>query len=361
MSNIQTLSRDQSLNDFEGRRKHLGQLKLVFKNRGGTFSLLRQFFAETFGGQTMPAAGGRTPLYPMTDCGCRHCPGGRHFLALRNSNRGQGPYPIKEPNPRYEIPCTARGVWEDGKGCGVVVYDLCNRARKWLSEQPGFREPESQNTGKDRTYGPSSNPASSQHESDDIPDSLESGDLEVIEETGELVVPCSPNVGHGSNTYGARLRSGAGETYVDSQREQDPMDYPWDPHDSDVVDDSDLYESQESCLQRGRKSTMVRVATLAYIAKQSSDLLLFIDAFERLRLERDLCVLHLCGCGVCRKGPDGRKLGGCTEPSHLMLGTMGLNKLHALWHECFNQVTDAAYPKIVGVAHEDSDSGRDLF
>lgn len=78
-----------------------------------------------------------------------------------------------------------------------------------------------------------------------------------------------------------------------------------------------------------RLSTKMRVAVLAYLQRFTHDSRQLRDEVFGFLGGCDLQVLHLCGCGV--RDADG-SFNGCTEPSHLILGTQSLNNLHYKYH-----------------------------
>ncbi len=135
-------------NDYIGRRKHLGQLALVFKHRHGTWYDFGQFLKHLF--SDSPRIG-RIATIPLVTVACRHNSGGRHHATLTDYTRNPQKYPMFD-HERYTRPCISIGAFEDKKNPGLVVADLCTRAKDFLlSIGKGDAR---QETGRDFDYNP---------------------------------------------------------------------------------------------------------------------------------------------------------------------------------------------------------------
>jgi len=109
-----------------------------------------------------------------------------------------------------------------------------------------------------------------------------------------------------------------------------------------------------------RSSTKVRAATLGYLRGFSLDPDRLREETRRLTLNRDLQVLHLCGCGIPFHNPEGTLVPGCCEWSHLKLGTAEENGRHKSYHIVMGMTVAEDYPALCGIVHKGQD-GNDLF
>jgi len=121
-------------------------------------------------------------------------------------------------------------------------------------------------------------------------------------------------------------------------------------------------ESHDSMVQFASRpsSTKMRAATLAYLAQFADRPRALRNEFRRLRREKDLMVVHLCGCGLCSAAPDGTKVLGCTEPSHLRLGTSAENLAHSSFHTTIRSFPAEAFPDMCRWMHT-TVYGKDVF
>jgi len=126
-------------------------------------------------------------------------------------------------------------------------------------------------------------------------------------------------------------------------------------------------ESNDGSQETGaRSSTKMRTATLAYLCQFWADPGRLEEEFSRLLKRPDLHILHLCGCGLCQKVPSGPGLGGtrilgCTEPTHLKLGTSEENSLHTSMHRAMNAISNDGYPTLVGLYQQGVAEVRELM
>lgn len=183
-------------------------------------------------------------------------------------------------------PCTSIGTAEDRKSNGFVFSDFRKKLRAWLSN-----------------YRPVECAGSSQEESDSDDDDLDEDDS-----------------GYESE----------GEGEVESSGDSQP--FPFDPDVYPTSDDPPI-ESKKR-----RTTTKARVVILTYLyVRARKGFQPFADAFAEL-LDSDLCLLHLCGCGlISKKATDNYgksyRLGSCTTGDHLMLGSRDLNARHKTAHD----------------------------
>ena len=117
---------------------------------------------------------------------------------------------------------------------------------------------------------------------------------------------------------------------------------------------SPLRSSQEDAT---RTSTGVRVHVLAYLYRFWDSPVQLEMAYHRLRDSSD-SILHLCGCGICRHGDKG-----CTEPSHLYLGTQQENLSHAHWHAVLENLTQdiAEYQTVLEIIRRRCPNSAGIF
>lgn len=99
----------------------------------------------------------------------------------------------------------------------------------------------------------------------------------------------------------------------------------------------------------------MRAATLGYLWNFADNPQQLRTEFRRLRSDRTLYVLHLCGCGICYETSSGVRVKGCVERSHLKLGSHEENERHKLYHQMlsFAQVSD--YANAVAIIHRSLD------
>jgi len=337
---------------MEGRGKHLGQLGLVFRHRGGTWGDFGQFLRTLF--SDSPSRGAVATTAPVI-IDCRHNPGGRHHPILTASTQNPQAYPMFN-HERYSRPCTGLGSFELGKNPGWVVADLCTRAQRFL-QSIGKGGTIALDPGRDVSYNPADYPMSS-------PPSVDAS----------IATDSQGSISQSNILDGPRVVSmPAEEDYGDDLFE-----------DEDVVDDlarianevegnvrprtsstmetpTGLHGSDDSILQEPtRSSTKMRVATLAYLWRFVQDPRELRTQFRLLRRDRSLHVLHLCGCGLCIQPSGGRRTLGCVERSHLMLGPKSVNDNHASHHQFLGLTRDHQYPRVIDEIHKAED-GAGLF
>ena len=105
-----------------------------------------------------------------------------------------------------------------------------------------------------------------------------------------------------------------------------------------------------------RVTTGIRVHVLAYLAGYRNDMVALQSAYHRLR-DTSLPILHLCGCGICGPGK------GCTEPTHLRLGTQAENITHAHCHAVLSCLTvdRQEYETVRGIINSRVPNGAGLI
>jgi hypothetical protein len=135
-----------------------------------------------------------------------------------------------------------------------------------------------------------------------------------------------------------------------------PRDYPI------LSSEGDFNPSDESfhASQQARSSTKMRAATLAYLRGFARDPERLREEMYRLRKERDLYVLHLCGCGLPYTNESGTLVPGCCEWSHLRLGTSVENALHRSYHIVMEKSNVEDFPQLCDIIHR-AEYGFDLF
>jgi len=334
-----------------GRAKHLGELAQVFKHRHGTWRDFGQFLKREFrdpsGQGTM--VGTASGLSEMT---CRHNAGGRHHTALAGA---LGP-PVHSPgfnHERFARPCVSFGSYDAGKNGGLVVHDLCVRAAAFLAAT-GRGDP-NESTRRDFDYDPHSALLSSSPRVGSSQVSDASGDVEMSEDITltQAAFESASGMGEvGGNDDGffddEDVREAPGQDDTDSGDDS-----------SCSVDVSDIPSSQDSAAQliaRG-SSTKMRAATLGYLWNFADDPRQLRTEFKRLRSDATVCVLHLCGCGLCFTEPSGVKVVGCAERSHLKLGSSEENGRHRTFHHMLELSPVPAYAGLVAIIHQARDGG----
>jgi hypothetical protein len=359
--------------DFVGRTKHLGQLALVFKHRHGTWSDFGQFLKHLF--QDSPRAGriATVPLVRMV--ACRHNDGGRHHTILTDCAQNPSNYPMFN-HERYTRPCISIGAFEDKKNPGLVVADLCTKAKDFLLSI-GKGDPR-QESGRDFDYDPGANPPSSPiplpggSQVSDAQDAIDNSnvvDSRRCQPVQRTVVPDSQEEEEDSDdAYGGDALFGDEDVMQEMEQILAAVEAsgggPQRPATaSSSMDTPSGYRgSEDSMLQfTGRPSTKIRAATLGYLWQ-------FADCpgelrmqFRLLRSDPAMQVLHLCGCGICYTQTDtNTRVHGCVERSHLKLGTAVENGRHKSYHTTMAFATVADYPQLCEIFHRSMD-GDGLF
>lgn len=120
-----------------GREAHLKTLQMIFFDRGATWADFGDFLCWLLSVPENPRVAGLTVpgvrLPTVSEISCRHNSGGRHFPYINDAASKSGRYPMLESHPRYTRPCLGIGSWEANKGPGLVVDDVCNKARAFLN------------------------------------------------------------------------------------------------------------------------------------------------------------------------------------------------------------------------------------
>lgn len=344
--------------DVRGRKKHLGELALIFRHRGGTWRDFGLFLEHLFGEE--PGVGEMVHPPELREVACRHqAPGGRHAAILEDSVENRKRFPMFEGHRRYARPCVSIGTWEDGKNPGLVVYDLGQKAARFLQSIGPAGDSDGE-AARDPSYEPDSSMVCSSTGLPEAPSPPDSNDMapdsQVTHITdsnasimdvdlrspspGEEPVPDAPIEAEDTDTDEPEGLMG--------ELEEEGTLPPW--LDVMLETPADFDSQQDSMLRSTRSTTKMRAATLAYLHGFADQPLQLREEFRRLR-STDMMVLHLCGCGMCYKQPDGTKVFGCAEHSHLRLGYADENKAHVRFHFMLEQLDGELYAKQAEIIH----------
>jgi hypothetical protein len=348
MSSLQALASSENT----GRRKHLGELALVFRHRHGTWAdfghFLRALFRDT---SEQPLEG--APV--MRDCGCRHTSGGVHYPVLQAVAANPLLYPMFD-NERYTRPCISIGAFEDKKNPGLVMDDVCQKASKFL-KSIGKGDPD-EPSGRDFGYVP----LDDENEPDFV--AVDSQLMEGIS---------SSNIVTSIRERGLPVTLDDGE-FEDSLFEDEDVlteintlieaidgDLSF-SNEGTMETPSGYSESQDSVIQSGtRTSTKIRAATLGYLWQFATQPSKLREQFRVLRNDPSMHVLHLCGCGICYKRDGGVRVYGCVEKMHLKLGTADLNSVHTAYHQILSFSGASNYARMCEANHANGPTGEGVF
>lgn len=358
-----------------GRRKHLGELALVFKHRHGTWRQFGLFLENLFQEGSVYGKG----IHSHKDCMCRHAPGGKHYAFLRAAAAEPDKYPVLM-TPHYHQPCFSIGSWDKAKNPGFVVHDLCVRAHKFLEEVQGLGpgqlerdfdyDPEEHEQSQSTVGGASVDP--------DSQGAIDRANIVIggrdrqgrrassqeVSESGHLPVPEDGTHWDGDDMFEDQdvledldAMLSAAQLYTQPRPSAVPehvshlVSYP-----TSMETPTGYAQSTDSRLASStRSSTKLRVATLAYLCQYSRKPEELREAFRRLRNDKKAHVLHLCGCGICYER-NGIRYPGCCEPSHLMLGSFTENKLQESCHVTINISLDVStYESLIGLWRKNKD------
>lgn len=264
-----------------GRKKHLTALFSIFEPYATCWEDFGGFLKVLFGETTPPslAPSGRgepaVRVEPLEtrQCLCRHNEGGQHHSYLYTDERAEargGELDIAVFNhTRYSRPCITTGAQEEKKNPGIVVADLCTKARNYLLL------------------------------------------------TGRQIE------GHGVSCANSMS--------------------------------TDLQTTP-------RLSTKMRVATLAYLLNFADAPEQLAEQFRRLHDDRELFILHLCGCGLSSRNKQRHNIwhGGCCEKTHLQLGYHEENHAHRCYHYTITTVKPEDYT-VVCESIRKTTYGKNLF
>jgi hypothetical protein len=348
------MSEQQTRDDPVGRSKHLGELALIFKHRHATWHHFAMFLRDIFEDISVGGPNMESTRSGLAEIECRHNSGGTHHTEL--SSARTGPYRSAFNHVRYSRPCVTLGTYDDKKNPGLVVFDLCVRAKAFL-RRIGVGD-ESEPSGRDFEYDPNVNPHPRLSE-ESMPDVTPEDLVEI----------------NRSNILSSSRRS--------KGKQEDDSDYGEDFFQAEDVrdlvfqlgNDGPRFSAEQSVSASGmrssldsvgqaneqRKTTKMRVATLAYLWGFVNDLPALRTEFRKLRTQPNLNVLHLCGCGLCYT-LNGQKVMGCCEASHLMLGSQSLNNMHRMHHQLLALTPRQYYLERVALGRHVLDgSGRDVF
>lgn len=331
------MSEQQTRDNPVGRSKHLGELAVIFKHRHAKWHHFADFLREIFEDGTVAGPDADCTPSGLDVIPCRHNVGGRNHAALSSARRG--PYRSSFDHVRYERPCVSAGTFDENKNPGFVVHDLCVKAVQFLARN---------NVGdsgdpsrRDFVYDPELDPAS--YPSDDVILELDADELAEINVNNIIrTARRMALVPDDSSDYGEEFFQQ--EDVTDNLIEQVQNAVRPASRD-DSVSAPGMRSSLDSVGQGtvDRRTTKMRVATLAYLWKFVSDPTELRNEFRKLRSQPNLHVLHLCGCGMCYKTPTGQKVMGCCEASHLILGSSSLNDTHRTYHQMMNMTTPNMY------------------
>lgn len=357
------MSDTESTNVLAGRARHLGELAQVFRHRHGTWRdfgafLKREFLDDSDLGGMVGATSG------LPRMACRHNVGGRNHAALSTAVAA-GANAVPFNHERYSRPCRSHGAFElngrhGGKNGGLVVHNLCTRAAAFL-RSIGKGDPH-ESTGRDFDYDPGLYPASSTPLLGSSRASDVSGDdlVMLLQDDGSTLTQAAFAASEDSRSD--EFDDGGFFDDEDVQAVLGIEDVVDGSEDDELVDLSDLPLSQDSfeqLVERG-SSLKMRAATLAYLWGCADDVGRLKREFRRLRSMPELCVLHLCGCGLCFKSADGRNIVGCAEWSHLKLGSKEENGRHRTYHHMLELLPAADYVAQVDLIHRGTD-GDGIF
>jgi hypothetical protein len=275
--------------------------------------------------------------------------------------------------PQYTRSCLSFGKGEENKTPGFIVCDTVVKARKYL---------ESIGKGKKirESFWDEASVSESDSEASFDPDSsmLDAEELDPMSDESVVEHPDDDvSTGEGSD---AQVDESFGEFDVsleDLQRVMEAYDEeveelaPLPLHDLRGVASAPLVGSQDAEFQKSddsydpgrghaRSSTKIRAATLGYLWGFHGDAERLRAETLRLTSNPDLCVLHLCGCGLPYINNQGVRVPGCCEWSHLKLGTLDENTTHKFYHITMGKAAIADYPALCDIIHR-ADNGTGLF
>jgi hypothetical protein len=301
-------------------------------------------------------ASGRIPGPPPNPperkaCLCRHNAGGMNYDVLQDCAANPHRYPMFN-HVRYTTPCKGMGSWEAGKTPGLVAYDVGIKAARYLAWIG--RGDINQHQGRDFTY--------------DI--NQYSPDPETHESQGSSVTTDSQSSINLANILDTvRLQENfEGDEWFEEedftmavQEALEGIKGP--PSPGSVTAPSGLStSSHDSDIQSSsRVSTKMRAATLAYLCQFADQPLRLREEFRRLRSDRTICVLHLCGCGLSSHNSAGTRYLGCSEPTHLRLGLQRENAFHASYHKVLQQTQPDGYAEMCDLHHRRVNYAEDIF
>lgn len=252
---------------------------------------------------------------------------------------------------RYSRPCVCYGTFDGGKNNGLVVHDLCVRAAAFL-RSIGKGDPH-ELTRRDFTYDPSLYPPSSSPQVGSSQVSDASGDVEMSADVTLTQAMFDDAAEQSDDEFND-------DGFFQDEDVQEMLGLNEGVADADLsttVTLSDIPSSQDSAeqdLARG-SSTKMRAATLGYLWNFANDPRQLRLEFRRLRSEANLCVLHLCGCGLCYRTSNDIKVFGCAERTHLKLGLQEQNGHHRTFHQMLELGPVGAYAQQVTIIHQSTD------
>jgi len=341
-----------------GRAKHLGELAWVFHHRHGSWRdfgwFLKWLFSDLPPGVVdryqLPAAPAQHQVF------CRHNPGGENYDTLQACTQDPQAFPMFNKE-RYRRQCLGIGAWERDKNPGLVVEDLCHKAKEFLLciDRGDCRD----QLGRDYDYNPDQNSQSTEGSAPSEMEVDSQGSIDMANVIDEVLRPLpQPESFDGDDWFDDT-------DFADAVGEAAGIERSMSPGTTLTAPSGFSGLSHDSVLQRDGKrvSTKMRAATLGYLWQFADRPKELRNEFRRLRREAELLVLHLCGCGMCYSAPDGAKVYGCSERSHLQLGSSDENATHKSWHTVMADVSKSGpegYIKACEAARM-GEAGRDLF
>jgi hypothetical protein len=313
---------------------------LVFYHRHGSWHDFGQFLKAIF--HDSPHIG-RVDSPARAAVVCRHTPGGVHHAALTATHMSAADASLFALD-QYRRPCFSIGSYDERKNPGLIVADLCKKAKEFLLSI-GKGDPKDA-TGRDFEFEPTLDS-----------DPVVAGSSEAADSQGDIDM---------SNVIGTKRRRSPepdeefdDEMFADEDAlvELDQIVAEVDRPASRATDGtmetpSGFLGSDDSVLQlEGRTTTKMRAATLGYLWHFADDPSRLRDEFRRLRNNDDLHVLHLCGDGICYKR-GGVRIHGCVEHSHLRLGTAVENRAHTAFHGTISLARSDQYADVLRMIHQ---------
>jgi hypothetical protein len=383
-----------------GRSKHLARLALIFYRRGASWSDFGGFLDALFRGNGLPWKHG----WPGHVMACRHNEHGKHHDVLQRTPAGAIGDSSFNPE-HYKRPCLGWGKGDDNKSPGIVVDDLLKKARAWLSSNGKgvivrdrlTRSPLQSSASSDSDSWPSEFDEQQQvlrglgspisrdevaellaenalaeqvHDSRPPQEGTAPPGVVLADEMSEFEEMFTDEelleIGAELDPVGQIADSRGDEATVDDMDSEPlPAQLSSDSVDPQDVPMSDLQFATSSDLgtqvEGGRQSsTKMRVATLALLRQFTGDPGALKETFALLRSGDD-SVLHLCGDGIKFTNENGVSCSGCVEPTHLMLGSLSLNRTHLIFHKAMQACCVDDYLNMVGIAHRAEAGCRMIF
>ncbi|KAM5447329.1 hypothetical protein MaudCBS49596_006093 [Microsporum audouinii] len=340
----------------EGRRKHLASLVSIFAHWRGSWIDFGNFLKVLF--QEIPAPPPRQlgqtlikvepPEVRRTIC--RHNKNGKHYRYLHmNSSQKTEDCDVFN-HERYTRHCITAGASEQNKNPGIIVSDICIKAKKYLYL-----------IGKSNVNGNISQLTNSVINWSNFPPSFgesairnDTLDIDADDVVFDIPFDDSKELSTFTETIDTtknNIAQAVADTAIITSTSYYITPFP----DIDFQESSLLEGIQKRC------TTKMRVATLAYLLNFADNPHKLADNIMRLRDDKDLSVLHLCGCGIStrhnKQSPWG---GGCCEKTHLKLGYSMENNSQKCYHHTMINIEPVNYKEFCGWIHR-APHGAGLF